>query len=368
MKILAVIGTRPEAIKICPLILELRKRENVKAEVCATGQHGELFDEVMTLFDISPMQNFGLMSKVHSQEELVTKILTRLSVFLAQENPSLILVHGDTTTALAAALCGFWQKIPVAHVEAGLRTYRRTPFPEEFNRRAISLMANLHFAPTENARENLLREGIEASTVFVTGNTGLDALNYTIKPSWESPFSDFTKDKLTVLVTAHRRESFGRLGEMMSAIADVARARKELAVLVPAHPNPPVQTAIKEAFLGIENVKVIPALGVFDFHNLLSRCFCVLTDSGGIQEEAAALSIPTLVLREETERPEGVSAGALLTLGRSYESIQQGFLRLLDDDVFYQSMKKAKNPYGDGRASIRIADILCQHQNVNAVL
>ena len=358
MKILTVIGTRPEAIKMCPLILELQKRENVQTKVCATGQHRELFDKVMKLFGISPAYNFSLMNQVHTQEELVVGILSRLPRVLEQEKPHFLLVHGDTTTAFAAALCGFWQKIPVVHIEAGLRTYRQTPFPEEFNRRVISFIASLHFAPTETARENLLRENINPQTVYVTGNTGLDALKYTIKQDWISPFSSFTANKKTILITAHRRESHEKLEEMMSAIANVIKEKQELAVLIPAHPNPLVQNAIKKVFLDIENVKIIPPLDVLDFHNLLSRCFCVLTDSGGIQEEATALCIPTLVLREETERPEGVSSGTLLPVGCSYHTIQQGLLRLLHDKELYKMMKNAKNPYGDGNASVRIANIL----------
>ncbi len=358
MKILAVIGTRPEAIKMYPLIRELQKREGVCAEVCATGQHSRLFDEVAELFGIRPICNFELMASVSSQEELVGGILARLPAVLEREKPSLLLVHGDTSSALGAALCGFWEKIPVAHIEAGLRTYKPLPFPEEFNRRAISLVASLHFAPTERARDNLLREGIAADRIFVTGNTGLDSLRYTVKSTWKSPFSPFTEGKKTVLVTAHRRESHDRLQDMMAGIADVAKSREDIALLVPAHPNPLVQKAMEKIFFGIPNVKVIPALDVAAFHNLLASSFCVLTDSGGIQEEAAALHIPTLVLRDETERPEGVATGALLPIGRTRERIREGFLRLLCDDALYRRMKNAQNPYGDGNASKKIADIL----------
>ena len=361
MKLLAVIGTRPEAIKMCPLIRELQKREGFTAEICATGQHGELFDTAMRPFSLHPIENFGLMPLVHSQEELMIGILSRLPAVLKREAPSCLLVHGDTTTALSAALCGFFEGIPVAHVEAGLRTYQPTPFPEEFNRRAIALTASFHFAPTEKAKENLLREGVPCETVFVTGNTGLDSLSYTIDANWISPFAKLTEGKRLVLVTAHRRENLERLSEMMEAIAMVAEAHTDLAILVPAHPNPPVRAAMRQAFAKSKNINVIPPLGVLDFHNLMARCFCTLTDSGGIQEEAAALHIPTLVMREETERPEGVASGALITVGCTKKSITEGFLRLLNDKKLYQNMKQAQNPYGDGKASVRIADILCRY-------
>ncbi|MBE6661927.1 MAG: UDP-N-acetylglucosamine 2-epimerase (non-hydrolyzing) [Ruminococcaceae bacterium] len=365
MKILAVIGTRPEAIKMCPLIRELKKREGVCAEICATGQHGRLFDEVAELFDIHPVCNFDLMSSVNSQEELVGGILARLPAVLESEKPSLLLVHGDTSSALAAALCGFWEKIPVAHIEAGLRTYKPLPFPEEFNRRAISLVASLHFAPTESARDNLLREGVEPERIFVTGNTGLDALKYTVTKTWHSPFAAFTEGKKTVLVTAHRRESHDILQDMMAGIADVSQIRHDIALLVPAHPNPVVQETMRKIFADLPNVKVIPALDVATFHNLLATSFCVLTDSGGIQEEAAALHIPTLVLRDETERPEGVATGSLLPIGRTRESIREGFLNLLCDEALYRRMKNAQNPYGDGDASKKIADILISFSSAN---
>ena len=359
MNFLSVIGTRPEAIKMCPLILELRSR-GISAPVLATGQHGVLLDEVMMCFGVEPIENLALMEKVGSQGELVSEILCRLPRILIREKPDAVLVHGDTTTAFAAALACFYEGIPVCHVEAGLRTYRaRLPFPEEFNRRAVALTASLHFAPTEAARENLLREGILRETVFVTGNTGLDALRYTVRKDYRGELTDFAAGRRLILVTAHRRENLHKLGQMMSAIADVAKERKDIAVVVSAHPNPPVRRAMLQVFADIPNVRVVSALGVEDFHNLLARSFLVLTDSGGIQEEAPVFGIPVLVMRSETERPEGLAAGTLRLIGTSFESIREGFCRLLDDPALYEAMKKAKNPYGDGKASVRIADILC---------
>ncbi len=359
-KILLVFGTRPEAIKMCPLVNELKKRETVKTTVCVTGQHKEMLSEVLSAFAVTPDYNLSVMKEGQTLFDITAATLSGMEAVLEKERPDVVLVHGDTASAFAAALACFYRKIPVGHVEAGLRTYDILhPYPEEFNRRAISLLSSLHFAPTEAAKDNLTREGIAERAVFVTGNTVVDALKTTVHEDYTHPVLSWAKDSLLVLLTAHRRESHGApLYAMLRAVRRVAEECESVKILFPVHKNPAVRRAAKETLGACPRVLLSDPLGVYDFHNLLFRSHLVLTDSGGVQEEAAALSLPTLVLRDATERPEGVSAGALMLVGTKEEGIYKSFKRLLTDKTSYTQMTKAKNPYGDGNASRRIANIL----------
>ncbi len=359
MKVMCVMGTRPEAIKMCPLLLELKKR-GMQTVICASGQHGEMFDRAMAVFSMAPDVNFRLMKKTAGVESLVGELLLRLPKLLTAERPALLLVHGDTATALAGGLCGFWQGIPVCHVEAGLRTYNMAaPFPEEFNRRTLALVSAWHMAPTARAGENLLREGIAPCRIHVVGNTGLDALRYTVRERECSRFAAMASGRRIVTVTAHRRENHARLGGMAAGIASVLRRHDELFAVVSAHPNPVVRNTLGSAFAGLDNVLVTEPLDVPAFHSLLASSYLVLTDSGGVQEEAMALHVPTLVMRDVTERDEGVESGGLCLVGCRGESVASGFEALLADKARYLAMCRAENPFGDGRASERIADILC---------
>ena len=359
-KIMLVFGTRPEAIKMCPLALELKKRKSLKTVLAVTAQHREMLDGVLSAFSLAPDYDLSVMKAGQTLFDITTEILGGIKTVLEKERPDLVLVHGDTSTAFSAALAAFYLHIPVGHVEAGLRTYDMArPFPEEFNRRAIALVASLHFAPTESAKENLLSEGVSESAVFVTGNTAVDALRSTVRPDYTHPLLSWAEGSRLILITAHRRESHGEpLYEMLRAVRRVLEKHGECRAVYPIHPSPAVKKAAEEIFSGFDRIRLVAPLDVLDFHNLLSRSYLVLTDSGGIQEEAAALRIPTLVLRDTTERPEGVSSGALKLVGTKEASIYEGFHHLLTDETEYNEMAKAKNPYGDGKASLRIADIL----------
>lgn len=348
-KIIAVFGTRPEAVKMCPLILELKKRECFEVKVCLTGQHREMLDSVIEAFGIKADYNLSVMSKGQTLSDTTTKIIDGITPIFQNENPDLVLVHGDTSSAFAASLAAFYMKIPVGHVEAGLRTYDiSSPYPEEFNRRAISMTSSFDFAPTEAARENLIKEGKAPDRVFVTGNTVVDALNFTAREVQ-------TEEKL-VLLTAHRRESIGDgMHNIFSAVRSIARKHPDFKIVYPVHPNPAVRK-IAEEILGVEeNIDLCDPLDLKEFHSLLARSYLVMTDSGGVQEEAAALGKPCLVLRDKTERREG---GSLLLVGTNEKEILSAFERLVDDKEFYDSIKNAPNPFGDGKASERIADIL----------
>ena len=348
-KIIAVFGTRPEAVKMCPLILELKKRECFEVKVCLTGQHREMLDSVIEVFGIKADYNLSVMSKGQTLSDTTTKIIDGITPIFQNENPDLVLVHGDTSSAFAASLAAFYMKIPVGHVEAGLRTYDiSSPYPEEFNRRAISMTSSFDFAPTEAARENLIKEGKAPDRVFVTGNTVVDALNFTAREAQ-------TEEKL-VLLTAHRRESIGEgMHNIFSAVRSIARKYPDFKIVYPVHPNPAVRKIAEEILGGEENIELCEPLDLKEFHSLLARSYLVMTDSGGVQEEAAALGKPCLVLRDKTERREG---GSLLLVGTNEDEIFSAFERLVDDKDFYDSIKNAPNPFGDGKASERIADIL----------
>lgn len=357
-KLLLIFGTRPEAIKMCPLALELKRRAAFSVRVCVTGQHRDMLDEALDAFSLRPDADLALMRERQTLDGLSAALLEALPPLLARERPELVLVHGDTTTAFAAALCCFYQKIPVGHVEAGLRTWDLdAPFPEEFNRQAVGLVSAWHFAPTAQARDNLLREGKDPRRVFVTGNTVVDALRLTQREDFSHPALDWAGGRDFALLTAHRRESLGgRLEQMLAAIRAEVEARQELRVVYPVHPNPAVRAAALRALGGSGQFLLTEPLGVREFHNLLSRARFVLTDSGGIQEEACALGKPTLVLRDATERPEGVSTGTLRLAGTDGAGIRRAMRELLDGGETRD--KCAPNPYGDGGASRRIADIL----------
>ena len=362
-KILLVFGTRPEAIKMCPLVRELKSRENLKTKVCVTGQHREMLDSVLGIFGVKKDYDLAVMEKSQPLDSLTNKILSGITEVLKREKPDTVLVHGDTTTAFAAAVASFYMKIPIGHVEAGLRTYEiLSPFPEEFNRRTVSLIASYHFAPTELAKENLLREGVFEKSIFVTGNTGIDALRTTVSESYSSEELELARTFRLVLLTAHRRESMGEpMRKMLRAIRRVASEREDVRVLYPAHMNPNVRKIAQEELSGCERIRITDPLDVVDFHNVMARSYMILTDSGGIQEEAPYFGKPVLVMRDSTERPEGIATGTLRLVGTSEESVYRGFSELLDSADEYRKMSLAKNPYGDGFASRRIVDILANN-------
>lgn len=359
-KILLVFGTRPEAIKMCPVAKELKKRKSLKTVICLTGQHKEMLDGVLCAFSVTADYDLAVMKEKQTLFDITTGILSGIKAVLEKEKPDLVLVHGDTTSAFSAALACFYMQIPVGHVEAGLRTYdMKKPYPEEMNRRAIALFSSLHFAPTEAAKANLLSEGVREKTVFVTGNTAIDALKTTVRADYTHPLLSWAEGSRLIMITAHRRESLGApMHAMFRAIRRVLEEHPDLKAIYPIHLNPVVRKAAEEELGDFERIRITEPLEVVDFHNLLSRSYLVLTDSGGIQEEAAALGVPTLVLRDTTERPEGVAAGTLKLVGTEQTSIYEGFHCLLTDESAYNQMTKAQNPYGDGKASLRIADIL----------
>ena len=348
-KIIAVFGTRPEAVKMCPLILELKKRKCFEVKVCLTGQHREMLDSAVNFFGIKADYDLSVMQKDQNLSYMTGKIIAGLSPIFESEKPDLVLVHGDTASAFAASLAAFYMQIPIGHVEAGLRTYDiSSPYPEEFNRRAVSLMSSYDFAPTEAARDNLIGEGKDHERVFVTGNTVIDALKFT---------SNNEKcDGKTVLLTAHRRENIGAgLENIFSAARRIAQKYPDLDIVCPLHPNPAVRATAEKLLGGVKNVNLCRPLDLREFHSLLARSVIVMTDSGGVQEEAAALGKPTLVLREKTERTEG---GSLILVGTNEDDIVSAFDRLMTDSDYYASIKNTPSPFGDGNASRRIADIL----------
>ena len=356
-KILAVFGTRPEAIKMCPVIRELKKYEDLECRVCLTGQHRSMVRETLDLFGIIPDWDLAIMREGQDLFDVTRELLSGLRQVLDREHPALVLVHGDTTTAFASALAAFYLRIPVAHVEAGLRTYDLSaPFPEEWNRRAIGILAEHHFAPTERAGRNLIAEGIPRNRITVTGNTVIDALSWTVQSKYEHPDLEWGGYGRLVLLTLHRRESLGApMRTALRAIRRIAEEREDVRILCPMHPNPAVRAILREELAGCERVRLREPLDVVDFHNILSRCYLVLTDSGGIQEEAAALRKPLLVLRRTTERPEGLEAGCMRLIGTGEGSVFRGVEELLTNHALYSAMSHAPNPYGDGKASVRIA-------------
>ena len=360
-KIMLVFGTRPEAIKMCPLVNELKARaDEFETVVTVTGQHREMLDQVLRVFDVTPDHDLAIMKPGQTLFDVTCDVLLKLRAVLEDERPDVVLVHGDTTTSFAAALACFYLQIPVGHVEAGLRTHDiYSPWPEEFNRQAIGSIARLHFAPTEAARDNLLREGKAAGSVFVTGNTVIDALRTTVREDYTHPVLAWAQQGRMLLVTAHRRENLGEpMRRIFRAVRRIAEEYPDVRVVCPVHSNPVVRQIAHEELDGCPRIRCTEPLDVVDFHNFLARCTLVLTDSGGIQEEAPALGKPALVLREDTERPEGVRTGNLCVVGTDEKKIHAACARLLDDPVAYARMAHAENPYGDGNACARIADIV----------
>ena len=361
-KVLVVFGTRPEAIKMCPLVNELKARPELKTTVCVTGQHRQMLDQVLEAFGVTPDWDLSIMKQNQTLFDVTTGILQGIKSVLEKERPDVVLVHGDTSTTFVTALACFYLQIPVGHVEAGLRTYNiYSPYPEEFNRQAVSILAEYNFAPTALAREHLLQEGKNPEKIYVTGNTVIDALKTTVRPDYTHPELDWAQGSRLILLTAHRRENLGEpMHHMFRAIRRVLEEHPDTKALYPIHMNPVVRRAAAEELSGCDRIHIIEPLDVLDCHNIMARSFLILTDSGGIQEEAPSLGKPVLVMRDTTERPEGVDAGTLKLTGTKEETIYQEFTRLLDDPEAYAAMARANNPYGDGHACQRIADVLCR--------
>jgi UDP-N-acetylglucosamine 2-epimerase len=359
-KIMLVFGTRPEAIKMCPLVNELKARSNVKVIVCVTGQHRQMLDQVLKDFQINPDYDLSIMIEQQTLFDVTINILNRIKEVIQKEGPDIVLVHGDTTTTFAAALACFYLQVPIGHVEAGLRTHDiYSPYPEEFNRQAVGIVANYHFAPTEHAKLNLLKEGKNPSSIYVTGNTAIDALKTTVKEEYTHELLEWASDSRLLLLTAHRRENLGEpLHQMFRAIKKIVDEYADVKVIYPIHLNPVVREAAAKILGNHARIRLIEPLEVIDFHNFLSKAYLVLTDSGGIQEEAPSLGKPVLVMRDTTERPEGIEAGTLKLVGTSETIIYQTIRNFLDNKEEYNKMCHASNPYGDGLASKRIADIL----------
>lgn len=359
-KILLVFGTRPEAIKMCPLVNELKSRSDFEVKVCVTGQHREMLEQVLRVFDVRPDYDMSIMRSGQTLFDITSLVLLGMKDVLDDFSPDVVLVHGDTTTSFSAALACFYSHIPVGHVEAGLRTHDMgSPFPEEFNRQAVDLIATYYFAPTEGACQNLLKEGKPLSKIYVTGNTGIDALKTTVRNGYQNDYLEWAKGSRLILITAHRRENLGEpMHCMFRAIRRLIDEHPDLKAIYPVHMNPLVQEAAHAELDGCERIKLIEPLEVLDFHNFLAASHLILTDSGGIQEEAPSLGKPVLVMRDTTERPEGVVAGTLRVVGTSESEIYAQASRLLNDQEAYNAMSQSSNPYGDGTASRQIADIL----------
>ena len=358
--VMLVFGTRPEAIKMCPLVNELKTREGIRTVVCVTGQHRQMLDQVLDAFHVVPDYDLSIMKDKQTLFDITTNILSSIKGVLEEVKPDVVLVHGDTSTTFVTALACFYLQIPVGHVEAGLRTYNiYSPYPEEFNRQAVSILSRYNFAPTELSKNNLLREGKEESTIYVTGNTAIDALKTTVREDYSHPELEWAKDSRLIMITAHRRENLGEpMHHMFRAIRRVMEEHPDVKAIYPIHMNPVVRRAADEELGDCDRIHIIEPLEVLDFHNFLSRSYMILTDSGGIQEEAPSLGKPVLVMRDTTERPEGIAAGTLKLVGTDENVIYENFKLLLNDSAAYDAMAKASNPYGDGFACKRIADIL----------
>ena len=358
--VMLVFGTRPEAIKMCPLVKELKSRKNLKTVVCVTGQHREMLSQVLDAFEVSPDYDLSIMRTNQTLFDITSNILDRIKCVLEIEHPDVVLVHGDTSTTFVTALACFYMQIPVGHVEAGLRTYDiYSPYPEEFNRQAVGIIAKYNFSPTELSRDNLLREGKKAETIYVTGNTAIDALRTTVRQDYTHPELEWASDSRLIIITAHRRENLGEpMHQMFRAIRRILDEHEDVKAIYPIHMNPVVREAAAQELGDCERIHIIEPLDVIDFHNFIARSHMILTDSGGIQEEAPSLGKPVLVMRDTTERPEGIEAGTLRLVGTEEEVIYSAFKELLEDREAYDKMSHASNPYGDGTACRQIADIL----------
>ena len=359
--IMLVFGTRPEAIKMCPLVNELKSRKNIKTVVCVTGQHRQMLDMVLDTFKVIPDYDLSIMKSGQTLFDITTNILTRIGDVLDEVKPDVVLVHGDTSTTFVTALACFYKQIAIGHVEAGLRTYNiYSPYPEEFNRQAVSIISKYNFAPTELSKANLVKEGKDEASIYITGNTAIDALKTTVRADYTHPELDWASDSKLIMITAHRRENLGEpMHNMFRAIRRVMDEHSDVKAIYPIHMNPIVRQAADEELGGCDRVHIIEPLEVLDFHNFLAHSYMILTDSGGIQEEAPSLGKPVLVMRDTTERPEGIKAGTLKLVGTDEEVIYSNFKLLLENKEAYDAMSKASNPYGDGFASKRIADVLC---------
>ncbi len=363
-KVMVVFGTRPEAIKMCPLVKELKTREELDTIVSVTGQHREMLDQVLDAFDVVPDYDLSIMKEKQTLFDITINILEKTKTVLEEVKPDVVLVHGDTSTTFVTALACFYMQIPVGHVEAGLRTYNiYSPYPEEFNREAVGIIARYNFAPTEVSKQNLINEGKDPATIFVTGNTAIDALKTTVREDYTHEQLEWASDSRLIMITAHRRENLGEpMRNMFRAIKRIVDEHKDIKAIYPIHMNPVVREAANEILGGCDRIRIIEPLDVLDFHNFLARSYLILTDSGGIQEEAPSLGKPVLVMRDTTERPEGIAAGTLKLVGSNEEVIYKNFKLLLENKAEYEKMSCASNPYGDGFASKRIADILCKEK------
>ena len=358
--VMLVFGTRPEAIKMCPLVNELKSRENIKTVVCVTGQHRQMLDQVLEAFCVEPDYDLSIMKTGQTLFDITTNILNRIGAVLEEVKPDVVLVHGDTSTTFVTALACFYKQIPVGHVEAGLRTYNiYSPYPEEFNRQAVGIVAKYNFSPTELSKQNLLNEGKNSESIYVTGNTAIDALKTTVREEYTHPELEWADGSRLIIITAHRRENLGEpMHSMFRAIRRIMDEYPDVKAIYPIHMNPVVRKAAEEELGGCDRIHIIEPLEVLDFHNFLARSYLILTDSGGIQEEAPSLGKPVLVMRDTTERPEGIKAGTLKLVGTDETVIYNNFKELLDNKEAYDKMAQASNPYGDGLACKRIADIL----------
>ena len=358
--VMLVFGTRPEAIKMCPLVNELKSRESIKTVVCVTGQHRQMLDMVLDAFNVKPDYDLSIMKEKQTLFDITSNILLSIKSVLEEVKPDVVLVHGDTSTTFVTALACFYMQIPVGHVEAGLRTYNiYSPYPEEFNRQAVSIISKYNFAPTELSKNNLIKEGKEESSIYVTGNTAIDALKTTVRDDYTHPELEWAKGSRLIVITAHRRENLGEpMHNMFRAIRRIIDENPDIKAIYPIHMNPLVRSAAEAELGDCDRIHIIEPLDVLDFHNFLARCYLILTDSGGVQEEAPSLGKPVLVMRDTTERPEGIEAGTLKLVGTEEETIYENFKELLTNKEAYDKMSKASNPYGDGFACKRIADIL----------
>ena len=360
IKVLSIFGTRPEAIKMAPLVKEFEKREEIESIVCVTAQHREMLDQVLDTFHIKPDYDLDIMKQGQTLADITTRALIGVDSVIKDARPDIVLVHGDTTTTFAGGLAAFYNQVAIGHVEAGLRTYNKySPYPEEMNRQMVDCMTDMFFAPTELSRENLLKENVDDSKIYITGNTAIDAMSTTVDSNYTHPELDWLQGDKMILLTAHRRENLGEpMRNIFKGIRKVLDETQGIKVIYPIHKNPLVRQVADEIFGDCDRVKLIEPLEVFDFHNFQNIAHIILTDSGGIQEEAPSLGKPVLVLRDTTERPEGIDAGTLKLVGTDADVIYTETMRLLNDEKEYERMSKASNPYGDGKACSRIADIL----------
>lgn len=362
IKVMSIFGTRPEAIKMAPLVKELESREEIESIVCVTAQHREMLDQVLETFNIKPDYDLNIMKQGQTLIDITNGALSGVDKVLKEAKPDIVLVHGDTSTTFAGALAAFYNQVAIGHVEAGLRTYNKySPYPEEMNRQMVDCMTDMYFAPTQLSRENLLKENIDDSKIYVTGNTAIDAMSTTVDKNYKHPVLDWVGNNKMILLTAHRRENLGEpMRNIFRGIRKVLDEIPDIKIVYPIHKNPLVREAADEIFGECDRVKLIEPLEVFDFHNFQNMSHIILTDSGGIQEEAPSLGKPVLVLRDTTERPEGIDAGTLKLVGTDSEVIYNETLRLLTDKAEYERMSKASNPYGDGFASKRITDAIIE--------